>query len=41
MKPTQALHEAGGTAYDADIAARKASGATDEQVFFDLALQTA
>jgi transaldolase len=27
-----------GTAYDADIAARKASGATDEQVFFDLAL---
>jgi transaldolase len=27
-----------GTAYDADIAARKADGATDEQVFFDLAL---
>jgi len=27
-----------GTAYDADIAARKANGATDEQVFFDLAL---
>jgi hypothetical protein len=27
-----------GTAYDADIAARQASGATDEQVFFDLAL---
>jgi Transaldolase/Fructose-6-phosphate aldolase len=27
-----------GTAYDADIADRKASGATDEQVFFDLAL---
>jgi transaldolase len=26
-----------GTAYDADIAARKANGATDEQVFFDLA----
>src|SRR5690242_14893880 len=27
-----------GTAYDTDISARKASGATDEQVFFDLAL---
>jgi transaldolase len=27
-----------GTAYDADIAARKADGATDEQVLFDLAL---
>ena len=27
-----------GTAYDADIAARTASGATDEQAFFDLAL---
>ena len=27
-----------GTAYDADIAARKAAGASDEQVFFDLAL---
>ena len=27
-----------GTAYDADIAARKASGAADEEVFFDLAL---
>ena len=27
-----------GTAYDADIAARKANGATDEHVFFDLAL---
>ncbi len=27
-----------GTAYDADIAVRKASGASDEQVFFDLAL---
>ena len=27
-----------GTAADADIAARKASGATDEPVFFDLAL---
>ncbi len=25
-----------GTAYGADIAAREASGATDEQVFFDL-----
>ena len=27
-----------GTAYDADIAARKASGASDEEVFFELAL---
>ena len=27
-----------GTAYDADIAARKATGASDEEVFFDLAL---
>ena len=27
-----------GTAYDADIAARKASGAPDEEVFFELAL---
>jgi transaldolase len=27
-----------GTAYDADITARKAAGATDERVFFDLAL---
>jgi transaldolase len=26
-----------GTAYDADIAARKAAGASDEEVFFDLA----
>ena len=25
-----------GTAYDADIAARKASGASDEEVFFEL-----
>ena len=27
-----------GTAYDADIVARKASGASDEEVFFELAL---
>ena len=27
-----------GTAYDADIAARKASGASDEEVFFELAV---
>ena len=29
-----------GTAYDAAIAARKASGASDEEVFFELALET-